>query len=168
MDCYNLSIDEILEKLKTSKKVGLTEEKVQNIRKLSGNNILPKKKVNFYRKYIKPSFNLMIIILLLAAFAQLYMAYTAGTAIDYVSPIVILVILGINIMIAMIQQHKVEKTLEALERLTSFKANVFRNGKNEEIEMKNLVPGDILALKQGDYIGADCRLFQENDLTINE
>ena len=38
MDCYNLSIDEILEKLNTSKEVGLTEEKVQNIRKISGNN----------------------------------------------------------------------------------------------------------------------------------
>ncbi|QEE17851.1 cation-translocating P-type ATPase [Promethearchaeum syntrophicum] len=168
MDAYNLSIQDIFEQLKTSKE-GLTEEKVQNIRKLSGNNILPKKKVNFYQKYIKPSFNLMIIILLIAAFAQLYMAYSSnGTAVDYVSPIIILVILGINIMIAMIQQRKVEKTLEALEQLTSFKANVFRNGTIEEIEMKNLVPGDILELKQGDYIGADCRLFQENDLTIIE
>jgi Ca2+-transporting ATPase len=166
---YNLSIEDIFEKLETNKEEGLTKEKAQNIRKIIGDNQLPKKKVNFFSKYIRPSFNLMIIILLIAAFAQLYMAISSdGTAVDYVSPIIILVILGVNIMIAMIQQRKVEKTLEALEQLTSFKANVFRNGKKEEIEIINLVPGDILELKQGDYIGADCRLFEENDISINE
>ena len=106
----------------------------------------------------------MIIILLFAAFAQLYIAFTEGTAVDYVSPIIILVILSINILIAMIQQHKVEKTLEALERLTSFKASVLRNGNVEDIEPKEIVPGDILVLKQGDFIAADCRLIQENDI----
>ncbi|MHA1474440.1 MAG: cation-translocating P-type ATPase, partial [Promethearchaeota archaeon] len=167
MDGYNLSIEDIFEQLKSNKE-GLTEEKAQNIRKTTGKNILPKKKVNFYQKYIKPTFNLMIIILLLAAFAQLYMAYTEGTAVDYFSPIVILVILGINILIAMIQQRKVEKTLEALEQLTSFKASVLRNGAIVEIEPNDIVPGDVLALKQGDYIAADCRLFQESDISINE
>ncbi len=167
MDGYNLSIEDIFEQLKSNKE-GLTDEKAQIIQKTTGKNILPKKKVNFYQKYIKPTFNLMIIILLLAAFAQLYMAYTEGTAVDYVSPIVILVILGINILIAMIQQRKVEKTLEALEQLTSFKASVLRNGAIVEIEPKDIVPGDVLALKQGDYIAADCRLFQESDISINE
>ena len=167
MDGYNLTIEDIFEQLKTNKD-GLTDVQIQNIRKITGDNQLPKKRVNFYQKYIKPSFNLMIIILLIAAFVQLYMAYAQGTAVDYVSPIVILVILGINILIAMIQQHKVEKTLEALEQLTSFKANVLRDGNNEEIEPKDIVPGDILVLKQGDFIAADCRLFQENDISINE
>ena len=134
MDGYNLSIEDIFEQLKTSKD-GLTEETAQKIRKITGNNTLPKKRVNFYRKYIKPSFNLMIIILLVAAFAQLYMAYIksleipegsiepVGFSVDYVSPIIILVILGINLLIAILQQRKVEKTLEALEQLTSFKAS---------------------------------------------
>ncbi|MHA1561310.1 MAG: cation-translocating P-type ATPase, partial [Promethearchaeota archaeon] len=167
MEGYNLSIEDIFEQLKTSKE-GLTNEQVQNIRKNTGNNILPKKRVNFFSKYIKPTFSLMIIILLLAAFVQLYYAYTQGTAIDYVSPIVIFVILGINIMISMIQQRKVEKTLEALEQLTSFKASVLRNGETVEIETRDLVPGDILTLKQGDFISADCRLFQDNDISINE
>ncbi len=167
MDSYKLSIESLLEELKTSKE-GLTNEQAQNIRITKGDNILPKKKINFYQKYIKPTFNLMIIILLLAAFAQLYMAYTQGTAVDFVSPIIILVILGINILIAMIQQRKVEKTLEALERLTSFKASVLRNGAMAEIEPKDIVPGDILVLKQGDAIAADCRLIQENDISINE
>ncbi len=168
MDAYDLTIEDIFEQLKTSREEGLTEEQAQNIRKTTGNNVLPKKKVNFYQKYIKPSFNLMIIILLIAAFIQLYIAYKLGTAVDYVSPIIIFVILGINILIAMIQQRKVEKTLEALEQLTSFKANVLRTGATMEIEPKEIVPGDILVLKQGDFIAADARLFQENDITINE
>ncbi len=167
MEAYDLTIEDIFEQLKTSRE-GLTEEQVQNIRKITGDNQLPKKKVNFYAKYIRPSFNLMIIILLIAAFIQLYIAHTLGSAVDYVSPIIIFVILGINIMIAMIQQRKVEKTLEALEQLTSFKASVLRNGATVEIEPKEIVPGDILVLKQGDFIAADARLFQENDITINE
>ncbi|MHA2019745.1 MAG: HAD-IC family P-type ATPase, partial [Promethearchaeota archaeon] len=167
MDAYKLSIENIFEQLNTSEE-GLTDAQVQNIRKITGSNTLPKKKINFYQKYIKPTFNLMIVILLIAASVQLYMAYTGGTRIDYVSPIIIFVILGLNIMIAMIQQHKVEKTLEALEKLTSFKASVLRNGIITEIEPKDIVPGDILVLRQGDFIAADCRLFQENDLSINE
>ncbi|MHA1765549.1 MAG: cation-translocating P-type ATPase [Promethearchaeota archaeon] len=167
MDAYKLSIENIFEQLNTSEE-GLTDAQVQNIRKITGSNTLPKKKINFYQKYIKPTFNLMIVILLIAASVQLYMAYTGGTRIDYVSPIIIFVILGLNIMIAMIQQHKVEKTLEALEKLTSFKASVLRNGTIAEIEPKDIVPGDILVLRQGDFIAADCRLFQENDLSINE
>ncbi|MHA1718099.1 MAG: cation-translocating P-type ATPase, partial [Promethearchaeota archaeon] len=167
MDAYKLSIENIFKQLNTSEE-GLTDAQVQNIRKTVGSNTLPKKKINFYQKYIKPTFNLMIVILLIAASVQLYMAYTGGTRIDYVSPIIIFVILGLNIMIAMIQQHKVEKTLEALEKLTSFKASVLRNGIITEIEPKDIVPGDILVLRQGDFIAADCRLFQENDLSINE
>ena len=163
---YNHSIEELFSTF-NSKSTGLSSEDAALIKQSSGLNKIRKKRASFYKKYVKPVVNLMMFILLLAALVQMYLvyAYQEGT---YFSPVTILIILCINIIIGMSQQYKAEKTLEALERLTAFKAKVLRDNKTIEISSDELVPGDILVIKQGDYISADARLFEVNDLTINE
>lgn len=163
---YQLTSEEVLQKLNTNKK-GLTSDKISQIREKVGNNSIPEKKIKFFEKYIRPVINLLIIILFLAACLQIwfYYAYNEGSLLG---PIVVLAILFLNILIGMRQQYKAEKTLEALQRLSSFKATVIRDGKEQLIPAADLVPGDILLLKQGDYISADARIFEANELSIDE
>ncbi|MHA1674097.1 MAG: cation-translocating P-type ATPase [Promethearchaeota archaeon] len=163
---YNHTIEELLSEFK-SKKTGISSESAALTKKSTGLNKILKKRTGFYKKYIKPVINLMMVILLLAAAVQVYLVYAYDEG-SYFSPVTILIILTINIIIGMSQQYKASKTLEALERLTAFKATVLRDDKTIEISSDDLVPGDIILLKQGDYISADARLFEANDLTINE
>ncbi|MHA1519913.1 MAG: cation-translocating P-type ATPase [Promethearchaeota archaeon] len=163
---YNLSIEDLFGKY-SSNSTGLSSEDAALIKQSTGLNKILKKRTSFYKKYVKPVVNLMMVILLLAALVQMYLVYVYNEG-TYFSPVTILVILIINIIIGMSQQYKAEKTLEALERLTAFKAKVLRDGKTIEISADEIVPGDVLLLKQGDYISADARLFEANDIAIDE
>lgn len=163
---YNQSINQLLLDFQ-SQKEGLSSEQAESITKTVGLNKIVKRRKSFYKKYISPVVNLMMVILLLAAVVQIYLVHKYNEG-SYFSPITILIILSLNIIIGMSQQVRAEKTLEALKRLSSFKSFVLRDNKTIEISADELVPGDILLLKQGDYISADARLFEGNELYVDE
>ena len=162
---YKSTIDEVLSEL-DSRREGLTTGEAQTIKVRVGSNEIPKKKVSIFQKYIKPSINLMTLILLLAALLQLYFVYAFEGSL--LSPITIIAFVLFNLSVAIAQQYRAEKTIEALEKLTSYRATILRDGSTTEIETSDLVPGDVLILKQGAYISADARIIEANDLTIDE
>ncbi len=162
---YNQDLESIFKRFQSSE-LGLSTETVK-VRLKTGTNIVPKQKLGFYEKYIKPVVNLMMLILFLAGLIQAYFVYIFNEG-SYFGPIVIVVILLINLIVGMRQQYKAEKTLEALERLTAFTAKIFRDGKLSEIPADEIAPGDIMLLSQGDYISADGRLIEVNDFSVNE
>jgi len=55
-----------------------------------------------------------------------------------------------------------------LKKYVVSKARVVREGKDELIDSKDLVPGDIVMIETGDIVPADLRLFKVNALIINE
>jgi len=67
-----------------------------------------------------------------------------------------------------IQEYRAEKALEALKKLAAPKARVIRDGKEMIIPAKEVVPGDILALEEGDHVPADARLLDVVELKTNE
>lgn len=82
-----------------------------------------------------------------------------------------LLILAIVIAIALIgffNEYKAEKTVEALKKLVGSTAKVRRNGRVEEIDASDIVPGDIVLLEEGQKVPADVRLIQVKSLQINE
>ncbi len=163
---YNMTIEELFTKY-SSNKDGLTTGDAQSIRARVGENEIPEHKVGFYRKYLKPVINLMIIILFFSALLQIYFKVKFGEG-SWFSPILIIVILFINILLAMRQQYKAEKTIDALESLTAYQCKALRDGFTSEINTNDLVPGDIIILNQGDFIAADARIIQSNNLVIDE
>lgn len=66
------------------------------------------------------------------------------------------------------QEFKAEKATEALRELLPSFARVFRDGENQRILAKELVPGDIILIEEGDRISADARLFIENELRVDQ
>jgi Ca2+-transporting ATPase len=66
------------------------------------------------------------------------------------------------------QQHKSERVLEALRNLSSPRALVIRDGKQQRIAGREVVPGDLMLLKEGDRVAADAVLLSCNDLSVDE
>lgn len=67
-----------------------------------------------------------------------------------------------------VQEYRAEKALEALKRLAAPKARVIRDGMEMMIPAREVVPGDLLALEEGDQVPADARLIEVVELKANE
>lgn len=82
--------------------------------------------------------------------------------------LMLLAFAGISVVVAVVQELRSEKVLEALRDLTSPRALVIRDGQPVRIPGAEVVPGDLLAIGEGDRIAADARLLRGADLLLDE
>ncbi len=116
----------------------------------------------------------LVKVLLLAAFVSFALAYFEneesgeGHAVTaYVEPLVILLILILNAVVGVWQESNAESALEALKEMQSEHAKCLRDGEwNGSLAARELVPGDIVELKTGDRVPADCRLIKLKTATV--
>ena len=160
--------EEVLIKLKTSKKEGLSKEEVHKRQQKYGKNKLEDtKKETIVVKFIKQFNDFMIIILICASIISAVISYIQGEN-DYIDSIIIIVIVILNALMGVIQEAKAEKSIEALKKMTPPKAKVIRGNETKEINAEELVPGDIIILEAGNCVPADCRLLETHNLKIEE
>ena len=76
-------------------------------------------------------------------------------------------IIIINTVIGIIQEIRAKKTIDKLAILTESKAVVLRDGKKWSISTEKLVLDDLIYLKTGEQVPADCRIL-EGSLEVNE
>ena len=103
----------------------------------------------------------MIVLLFVAAGVSAYLH-------EYTDAIVILAIVALNAMLGFAQDYRAERALAALKKLAVPVVRVRRDGVVQEVSARELVPGDIVLLEVGNYIPADCRLLESNNLKIQE
>ena len=164
----NLRKEEVLIKLNSDKKNGLTKEEAITRQKQYGNNKLQEQsKESIFIKFIKQFNDFMILILILASIVSAGISYIQQKN-DYIDSIIIVAIVILNAIMGVIQEAKAEKSIEALKKMTPAMAKVIRNGHLENINAEELVPGDIIILEAGNYVPADCRLLESYDLKIEE
>ncbi len=155
-DPYLIDADQLLKQLKSSRD-GLLESEIKNRQAQFGKNALPDPDKKSLLKLIFKQFNhLMVYILLIAA----GISYLTG---HYVDVYVILGIILINATIGFVQEYKAEGALAALKGLLVPKCKVIRNAQLTSVNSEDLVPGDILALEEGDIIPADARVISQKN-----
>ncbi len=160
--------EEVLRKLNTDEKQGLTEKEVQERQEKYGKNKLQeKKKESFIVKFIKQFNDFMIIILIIASIISAIVSKMQGEN-DYVDSIIIIGIVVFNALMGVIQEAKAEKSIEALKQMTPQLARTIRNGKTVEVNAEELVKGDIIILDAGNFVPADCRILESHNLKIEE
>ena len=160
--------EEVLRKLKTDRKRGLSLNEIKERQlKYGKNKIKDKPKESFIIKFIKQFNDFMIIILIIASILSAAISFFQGEN-DYIDSIIIIAIVILNALMGVIQESKAEKSIEALQQMTPPKAKVVRDGVTNEINAEDLVPGDIVILEAGNYVPADGRIIESFNLKIEE
>ena len=164
---FNKTVDEVESTLKTNAENGLTAEEAKKRQEEYGlNELKAKKKKSLFVKFLEQFKDFMIIILIISAIISGVVGVAQGEG--FTDTIIILVVVIVNAIIGVAQENKAEKSLEALQKLSSHVAKVVRDGKLQVIQSKELVPGDIVILETGDYVPADLRIIEAVNLKSQE
>jgi len=161
VDFYNVSAQDVLSALKTTR-LGLSKDEARKRQEKYGLNELDtKSKIYPFIIFINQFKSFIIYILLFAVVFSLIIE-------EYVDSVIILVILFTNALIGFFQELSANKSLEALKSMTSINALVIRDGTREIFDSKFLVPGDVFFLEAGDKVPADARIIEAVRLKIEE
>ncbi|MGQ9694199.1 MAG: cation-translocating P-type ATPase [Thermodesulfobacteriota bacterium] len=155
-------ISEVLRKVNTDQRKGLTTEEVRKRLDIYGYNEFKKEeRVSPLTIFFNQFKNVLIIILLIATLLSALVGeiFDAG---------LILVIVIFCALLGFIQEYRAERALEALKKMLSPTITAIRDGKEQEVLSKELVPGDILILEAGDKVPADARLIEAHSLRCDE
>ncbi len=164
---FSKSVEEVKNELETDLEKGLTDEIVKIQREKYGTNELKaQKKKSLFVKFLEQFKDFMIIVLIIAAVVSGVVGYMEGDGIT--DSIIILIVVIVNAIIGVAQEAKAEKSLEALQKLSSHSAKVMRNGNLAVVPSKELVPGDIVILDTGDFVPADLRIIESANLKSQE
>ena len=110
-----------------------------------------------------------LVILLLVAVAVSVGAWLAEGAEGMpVDAVVIAVIVAANAVLGVAQERKAEDAVAALARISAPTASVVRGGEQRRVPAREVVPGDLLVLAEGDTVPADARLVQVASLQLAE
>lgn len=164
---HKLSIQAFYKQFNTSQK-GLTIGALGKAKQEFGlNQLSEKKKTPEIIKFLKQFKNFFSILLLI------------GSILSFVSDVIVpnqgsnyigWVLLGVTILNAAftyLQEFKAEQAMKSFKNLVSTTVTVIRDGKEMEVDAKELVPGDLFLLREGDKIPADARIVECYNLKVD-
>ena len=161
MKYYNLSKNKVLEKLNTTDKGLSNGEVIKRLEKYGKNEFNKEPKRSIIKMAFDEIKNPITIILIIASLSSLISR-------DYYECIAIISIVILNVTLGVTQELKALKKTDALKELIKYKTKVIRDGKEIMVLSSELVPGDIALLESGNKIGADMRILETKNLSIDE
>lgn len=156
-----LSLDQVWKDVESSPE-GLSNVEAEKRLLEVGLNELPQEEGEPVWKLFLNQFHSPLMYLMMLA---TIISYVIGNTSD---TIFIVVVMVSNSLVGFYQEHKANKSLAALKGLVKQKTRVWRGGREQEILVSELVPGDIVVLRVGDKVPADGRIFELNGLRISE
>ena len=168
MEFYEMTAAAAARQLETDPENGLSRREAEKRLLRYGSNRLPDGKRKTVAGRFFSQFNdFMIVILLAAAAVSFATSWLSGSP-DLTEPVIILAIVTMNAALGTVQELRAEHSLDALRRLSAPRATVVRDGAECRTDPESLVPGDIIRLRAGDMVPADCRLIHAEGLSADE
>lgn len=158
---WSISGSDVLEQTQSSEK-GLSLEQVKDRLDQYGRNEISKREIRTGLSILLSQFKNSLVILLMGA--SLIAAFLG----EVTDAVIITCIVIINGLLGFFQEYKSEKALERLREYITFTAKVIREGERQQVDSKELVPGDLVFLGNGDVVPADMRLLNVDELFIDE
>ncbi len=177
MKFYQQSKENILNNYNVKISQGLSETQVIATRERYGENKLPEEKEDSYLKVFLKSFKEPIIIVLMGAvalsfFSSFYSFQIVGDRKhgleSLYEAIAIAILIIINAFLGFWQEISARKNLNSLKEMNNRFVSVLRNGNLEKIASNELVVGDIVKVTVGDFVEADVRWLQLDELQLIE
>ncbi|MEJ2241210.1 MAG: HAD-IC family P-type ATPase, partial [Candidatus Bathyarchaeota archaeon] len=160
----------LLESLKANENGLSTEEAERRLQEFGPNELISKEGINPLQIFFGQFKDIFVIMLLIAMTISIVIALTSttGEIKEYIDAATIGAIVVLNAVVGFVQEYRSEKAMEAMKKLTAPKARVLRDGSEQLIPSKDIVPGDIVLLDAGDRVPADSRLLEVVDLKTDE
>ena len=146
----SLHAKQIFENLETSPEGLSTEEARKRLEKHGLNELVEKKRVSVAYKFIAHLKDLFSVLLLFASLLSIFGGmWQLG--------LTIFIVALLNTFFSLFQEWRAEKAMDTLKSWMPEYAKVIRNGEMQRILVKELVPGDMIILEEGDRVPADAR-----------
>jgi len=135
---------------------------VTEARRTYGENVLPSAKgVTAWSILLSQFKSPLVYIILVAAGISLLLRELGDFAI-------IMAVVVIDVILGFVQEHQAQRTYTALRSLLRPTTTVIRDGQRQEIEVKDLVPGDLVVLTAGEHVPADGEIIECAKLSVEE
>jgi len=141
---------------------GLTDAEVAAQRRRFGENALPAPKGPTAWSILLEQFKSPLVYIILVAAA---ISLAVGEQTDFA---IIIAVLVIDVTVGFIQEYQAQRTYTALRGLLKPTTTVIREGHRQEVEARELVPGDLVVMSTGDRIPADAEVVESARLSVNE
>lgn len=163
-----LNLKKLFEKLKTSIN-GISIVDLEEKQEEYGKNTIEVKNNNTILKRLKEAFiNPFNIVLIIVAIITLITDVIIANEKDYATFILIITIVFISAIISFKEQTKSDNAVKKLQKMITNKILVIRDEVPAEVDVENIVPGDIIKFSSGDMIPADVRFIEAKDLFIDQ
>src|SRR5437016_12783695 len=161
LECSALPVEAVLAKLGTTDK-GLPPEQVEERHARFGpNEVEHARKLGFVGEIFERSKNPLVIQLFVIAAVSLWMG-------DVRAASVVGVMVVLSVLLGYVQERRSSRAVESLLSMIKATCTLVRGGKEIELPLRDLVPGDIAVLAVGDIIPADIRLIAAKDFYVSQ
>jgi Ca2+-transporting ATPase len=141
---------------------GLSEEDAaRRLAEYGRNEVATRRTVRLHTRVVAQLWDPLIMVLLGAV------ALTVAIG-DHADSVVIALVIVVNTTVGVIQEVRADNAVAALSAMSAPNARVLRGGSEREVPAAEVVPGDVLALGEGDIVPADALLTQASALLLDE
>ncbi len=163
-----LKLEKLFENLKTSRN-GISIVELEDRLEENGKNTIEVKNENTIMHRLKEAFiNPFNIVLIIVAIITLLTDVVFSSEKDYATFILIATIIFISAIISFREQTKSDNAVKKLQKMITNKIVVIRDEVAAEVDVENIVPGDIIKFSSGDMIPADVRFIETKDVFIDQ
>ncbi|MDR2077497.1 MAG: magnesium-translocating P-type ATPase [Rickettsiales bacterium] len=157
-----MDVDALARELKTDLGFGLSTDYVENLQSEYGyNEVGNDDNYDWYSSLLKSIFNPFNVVLIILTVISLITG-------DVRTGSMIIPLVLISSLLEFVQENKSNRASEKLKSMIKTTATTIRDGRRKEVEISELVKGDIIYLSAGDIVPADLRIAESRDLFISQ
>lgn len=160
-DWYALPVEKVFQHLETGEEGLSPDVAAGRFAEHGPNELQAARHISPWEILVEQFKNVLIIILIIATILSAFL----GESVDAIA-IAVIVLFAVGL--GFVQEYRAERAIEALREMAAPTAAVLRNGEEEEIPAREVVPGDIVILRAGDKVPADARLIEAVNLQVEE
>lgn len=151
-----------------SKSKGLTEKKAKELLDSMGPNVLtPPPKVPLWLLFLLQFTNLLMVLLIITATLCIILFGVSGVWYNLYIGVLLYIVIFITCYETFSQEAKSDSLMEQFRALVPEGSSVIRDGVMKPLDTTQLVIGDIIRLKTGDKVPADCRVIQNGSMKVS-
>ena len=160
-DRIHLPLQRLFDELEADSNGLNQEEAERRLKKYGRNEPAKKKKRSILKQFFSKFLNPLVVVLVIIGTLSLYFG-------EKIEALLVLAMVLISVLLSFIQEYRSGRAAENLAKMVHTKCTVLRSGEKKELNIQEVVPGDVVELCAGDMIPADLRILSCKDLFVNQ